>query len=102
MTSEEQESTQTQVEEAPKSRSLDELLALDSYQTMTDDEITAVLEYRIMIERANARTEARNSATLKIFEEQSQALKKAAEKSAAMLEELALMTPYYKSVSDGS
>lgn len=59
MTTEDTSTTEsTQAEEKPKKRSLSELMALKTYQGMTDEEIQSIIDFEKQIAMQNGRTEA--------------------------------------------
>ena len=59
MTTDETSTTDaTQHEEKPKKRSLSELMALKTYQGMTDEEIQSIIDFEKQIAMQNGRTEA--------------------------------------------
>lgn len=102
MTSEQQASTQTQGEAERRHRSLDELLSLDSYQGMSDEEIARVIAHKTMVAQAEAHAEALDSAVARMQESQVELLKRAQERSVSILEALASRVPEYGKVEDGS
>ena len=59
MTTDETSTTDaTQPEEKPKKRSLSELMALKTYQGMTDEEIQSIIDFEKQIAMQNGMTEA--------------------------------------------
>lgn len=59
MTTEDTSTTEsTQAEEKPKKRSLSELMALKTYQGMTDEEIQSIIDFEKQIATQNGKTEA--------------------------------------------
>lgn len=84
-----------------ETRTLDELLKLETYQGMSDDEIQLLIDFRCRVASEAAVSDALSEATFEHVELVRDALNRSRAHSKALFDAAISMTPVFRTVQDG-
>lgn len=82
----------------PKKRSVSTLLALGTYQGMTDEEINSIIDYKVMLAKWDSESVANRATNQAIMEEHIETLDYLCTKTQEVLESVLNSEPQYESV----